>query len=221
MAAHRSGQISSVKPIVTDARRRYAGGGMFNDLSSPLNYLETRRSGKAREMVGPGPTPEELQRIVALAARTPDHGKLAPWRFVIVDREEREEFALLLRRALAENDPCATPAHHNKADEFARQGEAMLVLLSAAVIGHKVPVWEQELSCGAVGMNLLHAAHAMGFVGSWLTGWAAYDPTVRAAFCLGDERIAGFFFFGSPGNELVERPRPDLARVVRRWLPPA
>ncbi len=190
---------------------------MFNDLSSPLNYLESRRSGKAREMVRPGPTDEELQRIIAVAARTPDHGKLSPWRFVVVERDQREDLALLLRRALSENDPCAAPARHQKADEFARQGEALIVLLSAPIAGHKVPVWEQELSCGAVAMNLLHAAHAMGFVGSWLTGWAAYDPTVRAAFCLGEERIAGFFFFGSPGAPLAERPRPEQSAVVRGW----
>lgn len=190
---------------------------MFNDLSSPLNYLESRRSGRAREMVGPGPTAEELSRIIAIAARTPDHGKLAPWRFVIVEREQRDELALLLRRALSQNDQCATPARHQKADDFARQGEALVVLLFAPLEGHKIPLWEQELSCGAAGMNLLHAAHAMGFVGSWLTGWAAYDPTVRQSFCMGNERVAGFFFFGSPGAEIVERPRPDLTEVARRW----
>lgn len=193
---------------------------MLNDLSSPLSLLRTRRSGRAREMVGPGPTDEQLRQILEIAVRTPDHGKLAPWRFVVVGREQREEFAALLRRALTANDPEAGPAHHQKADDFARQGEALVVLLSAPVENHKIPVREQEMSCGAVGMNLLHAAHAMGFVGSWLTGWAAYDPTVRSAFCLGNERIAGFFFFGSPGVPLTERPRPALESVIRGWEPP-
>jgi nitroreductase len=193
---------------------------MFNDLSSPLAYLRSRRSGKAREMVGPGPGDTELETMIALAARTPDHGKLSPWRFVIVPEERRTEFALLLRRALDENNPDATDAHRNKADEFARSGEALVVLLSAPVHGHKVPVWEQELSVGAAAMNLLHAAHVQGYVGSWLTGWAAYDPLVRDAFCMGPhERIAGFFFFGSPGRTLEERPRPDASLVVRRWTP--
>ncbi len=77
------------------------------------------------------------------------------------------------------------------------------------------------MSVGAAAMNLLHAIHMHGYVGSWLTGWAAYDPLVRSAFCLSpDERIAGFFFIGSPGRELEERPRPDLAQVMRRWTPP-
>ena len=194
---------------------------MLNDLSSPLAYLESRRSGRAREMVGPGPTADELRHIIEIAARTPDHGKLAPWRFVVVAAEQRDEFAALLRRALDENDPHATDAHRQKAEEFARSGEALIVLLTAPVLNHKIPVWEQELSVGAVAMNLLHAGHALGFVGSWLTGWAATDPTVRAAFALGrEERIAGFFFFGSPGRPLEERPRPAMEVVLRHWQPP-
>ena len=190
---------------------------MLNDLSTPLSLLQTRRSGRAREMVGPGPTSEQLGDMIAVAARTPDHGKLAPWRFVIVEREQRDELAALLHRALATNDPAAGSAHHQKAEDFANQGEALVVLLFAPVGNHKIPIWEQELSCGAVAMNLLHAAHAMGFVGSWLTGWASYDPLVRASFCVGNEQIAGFFFFGSPGALLIERPRPEPASVVRRW----
>jgi nitroreductase len=193
---------------------------MLNDLSSPLSSLATRRSGRARDMVGPGPTDEQLARMLEVAARTPDHGKLHPWRFVLVEPGQRGELARLLRRALDQNDASATPAHHQKADGFAHQGEALVVLLFAPVEHGKIPVWEQQLSVGAVGMNLLHAAHAMGFVGSWLTGWAAYDPTVRQAFCLPGESIAGFFFFGSPSLPLVERPRPAAPSVVRRWQPP-
>jgi len=194
---------------------------MLNDRSTPLSFLETRRSARAREMVGPGPTPEQLDRIIRIAARTPDHGKLAPWRFVIVGDDQREELGKLLHRALNTNDPEAGPAHHAKADQFAHQGEALIVLLAAPVQGHKVPVDEQEMSAGAVGMNLLHAANALGFVGSWLTGWAAYDPTVREAFAQGpDERIIGFFFFGLPGQPVQERPRPELDRIVRYWGPP-
>ncbi len=190
---------------------------MFNDLSTPAAYLASRRSGRAREMVGPGPDAAEVEALIALAARTPDHGKLAPWRFVVVPSEYRTDFAALLHRAL-EADPDARAAHAQKADEFAHSGEALVVLLSAPITGHKIPVWEQELSVGAVAMNLLHAAHVHGWVGSWLTGWAAYDPLVRAAFCAGpDERIAGFFFFGSPARPLEERPRPKMETIVRHW----
>lgn len=194
---------------------------MFNDLSTPLAYLASRRSGRPREMVGPGPDAAEVEAIVALATRTPDHGKLNPWRFVVVGADQRDELSALLLRALDENDPDAGDAHRRKAEDFAHHGEALVVMLSAPVIPHKIPVWEQELSVGAAAMNLLHAVHAHGFVGSWLTGWAAYDPLVRDAFCTGEqERIAGFFFIGSPGRELEERPRPDMTSVVRRWTSP-
>ena len=193
---------------------------ILNELSSPLALLRTRRSGRAREMVGPGPSADELATMIEVAARTPDHGKLTPWRFVVVDRDQRDAFAALLHEALEANDPEGRTAFHDKAEAFARSGEGLVLLLSAPVAGHKIPVWEQELSVGAAAMNLLLAGHAMGFVGSWLTGWAAYDPLVRAAFCLGEERIAGFFFFGSPGVPLIERPRPEPASVVRRWIAP-
>jgi nitroreductase len=193
---------------------------MLNDLSSPLSLLETRRSGKPREMVPPGPSDGELERMLKVATRVPDHGKLSPWRFVIVDKDQRERFALLLRRALQEEDPFASEAHHEKAEQFAHQGEALLVMISAPVPNHKIPLWEQELSCGAVGMNLLLAAHSMGYVAGWLTGWQAYSPTVNESFCGPGERIAGFIFIGSPGRELEERPRPDLGEIVRRWQPP-
>lgn len=193
---------------------------MLNDLSSTLALLETRRSARPREMVGPGPGPDQLERMLAIAARTPDHGKLFPWRFVTVGADQRDQLAVLLHQALAAHDPCATPAHHQKEDEFAHYAGGLVVLVSAPTEGHKIPVWEQQLSCGAAGMNLLLAAHATGFVAGWLTGWRAYDERVRAAFCGPGERIAGFIFIGHPGRELDERPRAPLATVVRPWVAP-
>ena len=198
----------------------YAGGMQLNDLTSPISLLESRRSGRPREMVEPGPSDAELTRILTIAARSPDHGKLVPWRFVVVAADQREHFAALLAKALPESDPDAGEAHFAKAHEFAHQAPTLVVLISAPIEGHKIPVWEQQLSCGAAGMNLLLAAHALGFVGGWLTGWAAYSEGVRAAFCGPGERIAGFLFLGSPGAELEDRPRPDLASVVRTWTPP-
>ena len=194
-------------------------GHMLNDRSSALSLLKTRRSGRPREMVGPGPSDEELRQILEIAMRVPDHGKLAPWRFVIVGKDQREQFALLLRRALQEEDPCAGPAHHEKADEFARQGEALIVLVSSPIQDHKIPVWEQELSAGAAAMNLLHAAHAMGYVGGWITGWEAYSPKVNAAFAEPGERIAGFVYIGTDSAPQEDRERPALADIVTRWQP--
>ena len=193
---------------------------MLNDLSSTLALLETRRSGRPREMVAPGPSEEEMERILTIGARTPDHGKLFPWRFVTVGADQRPALAELLHRALPEHDPSALPAHFAKASEFAHQAPALVVLVSAPVPGHKIPEWEQQLSSGAAAMNLLLAAHALGYVGSWITGWAAYSETVRAAFCGPGERVAGFLFMGTPGAPLEERPRAPLATVARRWTPP-
>ena len=193
----------------------------LNDRSSTLALLETRRSGRPREMVAPGPGEPELARILAIAARTPDHGKLFPWRFVTVASDQRPALAALLARALPETVPDANPAHHAKALEFAHQAPSLVVLLSSPLPGHKIPLWEQELSAGAAAMNLLLATHALGYVGSWITGWAAYSDTVRAAFCAPGERIVGFFFLGSPGRELEERPRAPVATLVRHWTPPS
>ena len=193
---------------------------MLNDRSTTLSLLETRRSGKPREMVAPGPSPAELDRILMIAARTPDHGKLFPWRFVVVAADQREALADLLTRALPETDPDALPAHFAKALEFAHQAPSLVVVVAAPVADHKIPLWEQELSVGAAAMNLLLATHALGYVGGWITGWAAYSETVRAAFCAPGERIAGFLFLGTPGVAIEERPRAPLTTVARRWAPP-
>lgn len=194
---------------------------MLNDLSSTLALLETRRSGRPREMVAPGPSEAEMERILTIGARTPDHGKLFPWRFVTVDRDQRGALSDLLASALLEHDPEALPAHYAKAAEFAHQAPSLIVLVSAPIPGHKIPEWEQQLSCGAAAMNLLLAAHALGYVGGWITGWAAYSERVRAAFCGPGERIGGFIFIGTASAELEERPRAPLATVARRWAPPA
>lgn len=191
----------------------------FNDTSTPLSLLRTRRSGKPRDLVGPGPSLEQLREMAAIAARTPDHGKLAPWRFVIVPEEARPALALRLVEILRAEKPDCTPRDAEAAAQFATQAPALVVVLSAPVPGHKIPLWEQELSAGAACMNLLHAAHAMGFVGGWLTGWAAYSDAVRDLFGAAPQRIAGFVFIGTPARALEERPRGDLSEIVHAWNP--
>lgn len=190
---------------------------MFNDTSSPLSLLKTRRSGKPRDLVAPGPSPDQLREMIGIAARTPDHGKLFPWRFVIVPDDQRAALAAKLGEILmAEKQGCG-PRDVEAAEQFATQAPALVVVLSTPVQGHKVPLWEQELSAGAAAMNLLHAAHAMGFAGGWLTGWAAYSDAVRDLFGKPGERIVGFVFLGTPGRELDERPRPELSEIVQCW----
>ena len=196
---------------------------MFNDRSTPLNLLKTRRSSRPRDLVEPGPDAGQLRQILEIAARTPDHGKLAPWRFVHVRKEDRAAFCAMLEsayRAGKAEEPGRLEIE--AVQRFAHQAPELVAVLSTPFQGTKIPVWEQELSCGAVCMNLLHAAHAMGFAGGWVTGWMAYSPAVLAS--LGGrpgDRIAGFIFLGTAAAELEERLRPGHDEVVREWQPQA
>ena len=194
---------------------------MLNDRSTPLSLLETRRSGRPRDLVEPGPSADELSQILEIAMRTPDHGKLHPWRFVHVARDQRDAFAALLLRAYRIGNPQPGRLELEAADRFARQAPELIVALSSPTPGHKIPVWEQELSCGAALMNLHLGAHALGYAAGLVTGWAAYSDAVLAAFGAAPERIAGFVFIGTPGTELEERLRPDYDEVVGEWTPPA
>ena len=191
---------------------------MFNDLGTPLTYLATRRSGKPRDMVAPGPDAATLDTILQLAMRTPDHGKLFPWRFVTID--DRAALASLMQHAFVSDNPGARQVQIDAAIAPAMMAPTLVLLLFAPQPSAKIPLWEQQMSVGAAGMNLLHAAHAHGFVASWITGWASYNQKMRAALCQGDEQIAGFFFIGTSSLPLEERPRPDPALVTRHWPEP-
>jgi nitroreductase len=169
--------------------------------------------------VEPGPGEAELRQMLEIAARTPDHGKLAPWRFVIIERAQRSEFQRLLEEAYRADNAAPGRLELESIERFAQQAPTLVVTLSSPVVPHKIPLWEQELSCGAALMNLLHAAHASGYAAGWVTGWAAFSPHVLAAFGAPPERIAGFVFIGTPGVELEERPRPEMARVASAWRP--
>ena len=190
---------------------------MLTDRSSTLNLLATRRSGRPRDLVAPGPDAAELRRIFEIAMRTPDHGKLHPWRFVHVPRDRRAAFAELLQRAYREANPQAGRLEIEANERFAHQAPELIVALSSPTLGHKIPVWEQEISCGAAIMNLELAAHALGYVAGLVTGWATYSETVLRAFGSPPERIAGFIFLGTPGVELEERARPEYDEVVSEW----
>lgn len=192
----------------------------FNDRSTPLTLLETRRSGKPRDLIAPGPDADQMDRILRIAARTPDHGKLAPWRFVIVADDARAMLAEVITTAYRTERPQASATEIAALEQFAHQAPSLVVVLSSPRTGSHIPLWEQELSAGAACMNLLHAAHAMGFAGGWLTGWPSFSDTVRDAFGQAPERIAGFLFLGTPGRPLDERPRPDMDRIVSHWTGP-
>ena len=192
---------------------------MFNDASTPLALLHSRRSGKPRDMIAPGPDAAQLDQILRAAVRVPDHGKLAPWRFVVVGADQRDALSELLVRAYRTEKPEAGRLEIEAMEQFAHQAPTLIVALSSPVSESKVPLWEQQLSVGAACMNLLTATHALGFVGGWLTGWPTYSDSVRDAFGNPAERIAGFLFIGTPARALEERPRPEFDAVVRHWNP--
>jgi nitroreductase len=190
---------------------------MLNDTSTPLALLATRRSGKPRDLAAPGPDAAQLARILEIAARIPDHGKIAPWRFVIVPEDARDALAEVITTAYCAERPQAARLEIEALEQFAHQAPTLVVVLSAPRTESHIPLWEQELSAGAACMNLLNAAHAMGFAGGWLTGWAAYSDAVRDAFGAAPERIAGYIFLGTPSRPLEERPRPEMNTIVRKW----
>ncbi len=194
---------------------------MLNDRSSTLSLLKTRRSGRPRDLVAPGPDAAQLREMLEVAIRVPDHGKLAPWRFVHVRKDQREAFAELLHAAVRIDNPEPSRPELEAVDRFSHQAPELIVALWSPVEGTKIPLWEQQLSCGAACMNLMLAAHAMGFAAGWVTGWAAYAANVVKAFGRGEERIAGFIFIGTPAVPLEERPRPAFDFAVSEWAPAA
>lgn len=174
--------------------------------------LATRRSAPAQALAAPGPSPDQITDILQIGARTPDHGKLFPWRFVVLGPQTRAGIAARLD-PLADRRPDPKKARAVLA-KLANPPTTILVI-SAPTPGHTVPVWEQELSAGAVCMNLSHAANTLGFATNWITDWYAYDPDALAMFGVGaGEKIAGFIHIGTAAEPPLERPRPDMAQKV-------
>ena len=183
---------------------------------SLLDLLAGRRSTPSLQLSGPGPTDAELDAMLREAVRVPDHGKLAPWRFLVFRGEGRERAGAVVSKIFAGKDGGTDEAKiAEEAGRFTR-APVVIAVISTVLENHKIPEWEQILSAGAACQNLLLAANAMGFASQWLTEWYAYDPHVKDAFGLrSGERIAGFIHIGSPGEDPVERIRPDA--LVSFW----
>jgi len=180
-----------------------------------LQLLKTRRSVKPMELSGPPPTREEINTLLGVASRVPDHGKLAPWRFIVFEGEARKAAGEKIAAVFRKNRPDATP--DQVAFERDRLARAPLVIavVSRAAPHVKIPEWEQQLSAGASAMMLVTAAHAMGFAASWITEWYAYDRAVLDALGLApNERVAGFVHIGRPARPPDERDRPKLDDIV-------
>lgn len=182
-----------------------------------IDLLLSRRSGSAKAMTGPGPSPDELQTILTAASRVPDHGKLFPWRFVVFEGEARERFGKVLVDALRETEKVTDERASVESARLTR-APTVVAVISRIREAIAIPEWEQMLSVGAVCQTMLIAAHALGFVANWLTEWYAYHPLVKERLGLKPgERIAGFIYMGKSAVELEERVRPDLANIVTRF----
>lgn len=185
-----------------------------------LTALKTRRSVKPKELgQGPGPTDEQLQTILHIATRVPDHGKLAPWKIVVLQGQGREKLGAIAAErfaALYPND--ATDKHREAERQRFTRAPLVLAVLSTPKESVKAPRWEQEMSAAAVCTNILHACHAMDLGASWLTEWVAFDPVIIRA--LGGDietKIAGFIYIGEKVSTPDDRERPALPDIVHEY----
>jgi nitroreductase len=181
-----------------------------------LTFLARRRSASAGTLRAPAPNPDQLSDMLRLAARVPDHGKLSPWRFIVLEGEAKTAFVTRLEALAAGH---AEPEKAAGALFKIRIPPISVVVVSRVSEG-KIPAWEQKLSSGAVCMNLLIAAQAMGFGANWITDWYAYDRRVDTLLgLLPNENVAGYVHIGTPAEPPLERVRPDLDAIVTRWAP--
>ncbi len=181
-----------------------------------LELLTTRRS--VKELGGPGPSAAEIDTLLTVASRVPDHGKLAPWRFIVFEGEARRAAGAAIAAAFAAKYPEAKPEHVEAERARLLRAPLVIAVVSRAGAHAKIPEWEQVLSAGAAAMSLVIAAHALGYAANWITEWYAYDRAVLDAFGLAPhERIAGFVHIGTPPAPPEDRPRPPLEEIVTRF----
>jgi nitroreductase len=189
------------------------------NLAAPqaLDLLLSRRSGSAKMMKGPGPSADQLRKILAAGVRVPDHGKLAPWRFIVFEGEGRSRMGAVLADCIAGERDISPERIEQERNRFMR-APVVIGVVSRIREQIPIPVWEQELSAGAVCMTMVLAAHSMGFVANWITEWCAYHPQVLAKIGLKPtERIAGYIYIGHPVEPLEDRPRPAVDSITTRF----
>lgn len=181
-----------------------------------LRFLSQRRSALAKLMGGPGPSPEQVIDIISIAARVPDHRKLGPWRFIILTGDARTDFGAKIVHAYRKSNAAASAAQiETERNRFLRAPTIVTVISSPKPCRKNTPIWEQQLSAGAVCFNMLLAARAMGFAGQWLTEWPAYNKDVERALAMAsDEQIAGFIYLGQASAPPRERARPEIAQRI-------
>ena len=187
-------------------------------MSTAIDFLTTRRSVSAAFLGAPGPSDAEIDAILSAGIRVPDHGKLVPWRFVLFEGDQREKAGdALLQIRLKRGDSLTSEEQTAERGRFTR-APLVIGVVSRATEHPKIPLWEQRLSAGAVCMNLLNGAHALGYGAQWLTDWPLYDEEARRVLGLREgERFAGFIYIGTPQIVPRERPRPSPEDLVTRW----
>jgi nitroreductase len=187
-------------------------------MSDALKLLTTRRSFKPVELAGPAPSAAELDTLLTIASRVPDHGKLTPWRFIVFEGDARAAAGDAIAAAFAAKYPDAKAEHIEAERNRFTRAPLVVAVVSRATPHVKIPEWEQVLSAGAAAMNLVLAAHALGYGASWITEWYAYDRSVLDALGLAPhERIAGFIHIGRPPGVPEDRPRPPLSEIATRF----
>ena len=180
--------------------------------------LKRRRSVPPAAMAGPGPTAAEMDTILSLAARVPDHGKLAPWRFIVFEGEARGRAGGLIADVYVQDHPEASADRVDSERRRLSHAPTVVAVVSRAAPHVKIPEWEQLMSAGAAAMNLVVAANALGFVTAWLTEWYSYDARVAAGLGLqAHEKLAGFVHIGRPTVAIEDRVRPAMADIVSRF----
>lgn len=183
----------------------------MNDLN---NYMLTRRSSLSLSLEEPGPSADQISQIVTIAARVPDHGKLAPWRFELWTKSARERMHTELSDLLNGMAGIDDVPKKQKGTDKLLHAPCLLAVISQADEHPKIPVWEQHLSVGAACMNCLIAANSLGFEAQWLTAWYVYEDAARSIMGLSEnEKIAGLIHIGSSTTPKNERPRPDVASI--------
>jgi len=183
-----------------------------------LDLLSRRRSSSAKAMGAPGPDSGQLRQILQAASRVPDHGKLFPWRFLVIEGAARNKLGEVLEEALIARN--ATVSESLKRFERGRflRAPVVVTVISSLKTEKPIPEWEQRLSAGAVCQTMLVAAAAAGFGANWLTEWCAYDEIVTGKLGLGEgEKVAGFVYIGTATAPLEERERPELDKIVSHW----
>lgn len=183
-----------------------------------LSLLATRRSVKPMELNGPAPSASQIDTLLTIASRVPDHGKLTPWRFIVFEGDARSAIGEKIADAFKSDRPDATADQIEFERNRLARAPLVIAVVSRAGPHVKIPEWEQVMSAGAATMNLVTAAHALGYAANWITEWYAYDPRILKAMGLADrERIAGFVHIGTPSKPPEDRPRPPLSEIVTRY----